>query len=222
MLDGWKLGDEIDRVSGESKYPMGNDLKHPRTDEFNLGFEQQFMRNYKVTATYIHRDTKNVIDSVFPAGRWSPFAWTNPKTNQPITMYKWANQEVDQKLEIRNVDGFQYLSPTGQVLGTVNAYRKYDGMMLVLQRALRNRWQAQFSYVYAKTKGTVDNDGSDGLAGTNFEVPVTHLINRDGTVSYDRTHELKVFAGYQIPVIEVGVNGFFSYVSGFPYQPTTA
>ena len=218
VLPGWQLGEEAFRVPGESKYSMGNDLKHPRVDEFNLSYQQQFLRNYKFTATYIRRDTKNVIDSVFPAARWTPISYTNDK-GQQMTLYEWANDDIDQKYEIRNVDGFQFLGTDGRVLGTIDAFRKYDGVMLVFQRALRNRWQAQMSYVYSRTKGTVDNDGSDGLGGTNFQNPNTVLINRNGYVSNDRTHEVKVFAGYQIPKIEVGLSGFLSIISGYPYQP---
>ncbi|HSK10898.1 MAG TPA: TonB-dependent receptor [Vicinamibacterales bacterium] len=216
---GWQVGEELFRVSGESKYRVGDDLKHPRVDEFNVAYEQQFLRNYKITATYIRRDSKNIIDSVFPAARWNPIPYTNPVTNQQTTLYEWANDEIDQQFEIRNIDGFQYLSPSGEVLGTIDAFRQYNGMMLVLQRALRNRWQAQVSYVYSRTKGTINNDSSDGLGGTNFQHPVTALVNREGYASNDRTHEVKAFAGYQIPVIEVGLNGFLSVISGYPYAP---
>jgi hypothetical protein len=102
-------------------------------------------------------------------------------------------------------------------VGTVDAYRTYDGVMIVFQRALRNRWQAQFSYVWSQTKGTMDNDGGEGVTSYNFETPNNALVNRDGFASYDRTHEVKIYAGYQIPKIEVMVGGYYRYLSGLPW-----
>jgi hypothetical protein len=217
---GYKLGAEIDRVSGASKYSVSDSLKHPRTDEFNIAFEQQLFRDYKFTGTYIRREAKNFIDSVLVGARWNPISYTNPITKAPMTLYSWANRSsIDQKYEIINIDGYQYLSPSGQVLGTVDAYRNYDGVMLVFQRAMKNRWQAQASYVWSQTKGTIDNDGAEGVGGYNFETPNNALINRDGYASYDRTHETKIFFGYQVPKIEVMFGGYYRYISGLPWTP---
>jgi hypothetical protein len=219
VLPGWKLGPEVDRVSGASKYTVASDLKHPRTDEWNVAFEQQLFHNYKVTATYVHRANKNFIDSVLRGATWNPVSYTNPMTKAAMTLYSWANRSsIDQKYDIINIDGYQYKSPSGQVLGTIKPYRDYDGLMFVLQRALKNRWQGQASYVWSRSKGTIDNDMSEGAYSSNFETPNLALINRDGFASYDRTHEVKVYAGWQIPKIEVMLGGYYTYISGYPWQ----
>ncbi len=206
---------EIDRIPGASKFKVANDLKHPRTDEFSLAYERQLTRGLKLTGTYIRRDAKNFINSTLVNGLWTPANYTNPLTNQAMTIYKWGNRTSNQSFLIDNVDTFAYNGAPA-----ANAYRTYNGGMLVLTRSYANRWQAQASYVYSKTKGTVTNGGSSGVSSGQFETPNTILVNTDGLVGFDRTHELKIFAGYQIPKVEVSANVYFRALSGLPWTPT--
>ncbi|HUR20485.1 MAG TPA: TonB-dependent receptor [Vicinamibacterales bacterium] len=218
---------EIDRVSGASKYTMLDDIKHPRTDEISVAYERELSRGLKVTGTYIRRDAKNFISSTLIGGRWAPATINNPLTNTPLTYYRWANRFasngtcasppcVEQKFQIGNVDNFAYNGAP-----PADAYRTYNGAMFVLQRALQNRWQAQISYVYSKTKGTVTNGGTSGVSGSQFQTPNLILVNTDGLVGFDRTHEFKAFAGYQIPVVDISANIYFRALTGLPWTPTT-
>lgn len=208
---------EVGRVSGVSKYTVDPDLKHPRTDEFSVAYQRQLSRTFNITGTYIRRDAKNFINSTLIGGTWAPTAYTNPLTNQSMTIYKWANKPIGQKFLIQNVDNFAFAGAGGASIPNVEAYRTYNGAMFVLTRAYADRWQAQMSYVYSKTKGTVTNGGFSGVSSGQFETPNTIVINSEGNVSFDRTHEVKVFAGYQIPKIEVSANIYYRMLSGLPY-----
>ncbi|MEW6320250.1 MAG: TonB-dependent receptor [Acidobacteriota bacterium] len=206
---------EIDRISGASKYVVDDDIDHPRSDEFNVAFEQQLARGWKASATYIRRESKNFVNSVLINGQWSPVAFTNPKTNQAMTIYRWANRaSIEQRFLITNVDTVNYAGA-----GTGEATRDYNGVMLVLNKGYSNRWQAQVSYVYSKTTGTVASGAFSDVSSSQFETPNQVLINRDGRVPLDRPHEFKLFAGYQIPKIEVALNGYFRALSGTTYTP---
>ena len=206
---------ENDRISGASKYVVADGIKHPRTDEFNLAYEQQVGQNWRASATYVRRSAKNFINSTLIGGQWSPSNFVNPLTTQPMTIYTWANRaSIPQRFEINNIDSATYPGA-----GTLNGYRDYNAGMFMLERPMRNRWQARISYVYSKTEGTVTNNGTNGFASSLFETPNTSLINRDGRVPLDRPHELKVFAGYQVPKIAVSLNGAFRRVSGQTYTP---
>jgi hypothetical protein len=88
----------------------------------------------------------------------------------------------------------------------------------VLERAQKNRWKAQFSWVISKTQGTVSNSTYAGISSSQFETP-NGSINDGGPTGYDRRHMVRLFAGYQIPKIEVSINGYFRYESGWPYAP---
>ena len=220
---------EAFRISGESKYTVLGDLKHPRTDEISVAYERELGRGLKVTGTYIRRDAKNFLNSTLIGGRWAAKPYTNPLTGQTQTVYQWLNRFsedkdgnivcnfppcVEQKFQIGNVDNFAYDGAPA-----ANAYRTYNGAMFVLQRALQNRWQAQISYVYSKTKGTVTNGGTSGVSGSQFQTPNLVHFNTDGLVGFDRTHEFKAFAGYQIPKVDIAANLYFRMLSGTPWTP---
>jgi hypothetical protein len=205
---------EIFRVPGDSKFTVQDGLKHPRTDEFSLAYERQVGRTLKFTTTVIRRNTMNFINSTLVDGQWAAASYTNPLNNEAMTIYQWANRTSDQKFQIGNVDTFAYNGAP-----QANGYRRYNGLMFVLTRALSNRWQGQVSYVYSKTTGTVASGAFSGVSSGQFETPNTALINTDGRVALDRPHELKVFAGYQVPKIEVSANIYFSALSGTTWAP---
>jgi hypothetical protein len=207
------LYDEVQRT-----YTVGNDLKHPRVDEFNVSVEQQIGSQFKITATGIARDWKNFVNSVLPDAIWEPFSFTNPKTNQPMTLYRWANPTAVPQFTIVNTDEVTYRLTDGSTFAAPKAYRKYRGLMLVFQKALRDRWQAQISYVLSKTTGTISNSTYAGISSSQFETP-NGMINVDGPTPFDRRHELKLFGSYQVPKAEVLVSGYWRYLSGWPYTP---
>ncbi len=216
---GYKTLTENDRVSGASKYRVDPNIKQVGLDEFQGAFEQQLAPAIKFTATGVYRNNINFVNSVLPAARWTPTARTNPLTNQPLTVYRWNNRPVGEQYLITNYAGFQYLAPDGSVIGTANPFRKYYSALFVLQKAMTHRWAGQISYVWSRTNGTVDNNGNENQQGTQFQTPNLALINADGFVTNDRTHELKTYVSYQIPVIEVGLNAYHRFTSGTRYTP---
>ncbi|MEI6666885.1 MAG: TonB-dependent receptor [Acidobacteriota bacterium] len=201
----------------DRKYSTTNGIKHPRVDEFNVSMEQQFGRDFKLTATGIARDWKNFVNAVLQNATWTPFSYTNPMTSQAMTLYKWANPSNVPSFLIQNTDQVTYNLSTGGTIAAPKASRSYRGLMLVLQKALRNRWQAQASWVVSKTEGTINNSTYAGISSGQFETPNTALVNADGPTSYDRRHEVKIFASYQIPVVEVQLGAYLKYLSGAPY-----
>ena len=133
-------------------------------------------------------------------GSWAPVTVNNAKTGQPLTIYRWANRKpATNDSPSRTWTTSTYLGPNGQPIGSADATREYNGLMLVLTRPIQNRWQAQLSYVLSKTEGRVTSGGNAGVSSVQFETPNTILINRDGPVPLDRRHEFKGFLGYQIP-----------------------
>jgi hypothetical protein len=176
----------------------------------------------RVAVTGIWRDYKNFVASVLPDARWTPITYNNPLTGQPMTLYRWANRPDNERGSdylITNVDNFQYLDPSGNVIAAADPSRKYKGVMFVLTKNYSNRWQGQFSYVWSQTKGTVGNSGRSGFGGTGFENPTEGIVNAYGFMENDRTHEFKLMGGYQIPVIDVSLNAYLRSVSGRTYTP---
>lgn len=215
----WQSVTEYGRVPAALKYTVGDNLKHPRVDEYNISWDQQIGRLYKFSATGIYRNWRNFINSVLIGATWTPVTYTSSFNNMQMVLYKWANKGVvPQQYLIQNTESINYTLTNGQQLNA-KGYRTYMGGMFVFQRALRDRWQAQISYVLSSTEGTVSNSQSAGISSGQFETPNTIMVNADGPTSYDRRHEIKAFVGYQIPRIEVSVNAYWRYLSGWPYAP---
>jgi hypothetical protein len=194
-------------------------------DEWTAGFERALTKDVRFSATGIWRENKNIVDSVYPDARWVPITLpvpAGPIKGQPLNLYSWTNRTDSwENGYITNVDGFQYLNPAGQVLATAHAYRRYKALMFVLNKRFGDRWQAQASYVLSKTDGTLDNRGGGANAGFShqWETPNLAIVNADGPAGYDMRHEVKVYATYQVPKIDVGINAIYNYFSGYPYAP---
>lgn len=211
----------------QKQYTVDSNIKHPEVTEFNLSWEQQFMKQFKLTVTGIARDWHNFVNSVMPSGTWGSNTyelnpWEGPGSNPlgsvaTVPYYNWTNVVDVPQLTITNVDSVTFNVDGNTV--AAGASRKYRGLMFVLERAQKNRWQAQLSWVLSKTEGTIQNSTSAGIYGSQFETPNGALVFPGGPTGYDRRHMVRVFAGYQIPKVEVSVNAYWRYESGWPTAP---
>jgi hypothetical protein len=170
-------------------YRVADDLKHPRVDEATISFERALTGDMRLVATGIWRESTNFIGAVSPSARWAARTANNTLTNQPITLYNWANRSVsDTDFLIRNTTGFQFLDPSGNVIATLDPNRSYRALMLVWSKRYTNRWQAQASYVLSKAEGNVDNTSGQQISSSIFENPNRSIVNTDGRLTNDRTH----------------------------------
>jgi hypothetical protein len=217
--DGSLTSPEVD--SPGIVYGISSKIKHPRTDDANVAFEQQITKDFRFTATGIYRKTGNFVNNVINGATYSPFAFTNPLTGQAMTLYTWANRSTtEESYYIRNQDGYQYVTPTGQVIATANPKRDYKALMLVLSKSLRNRWGFQASYVLSKATGNVSNSSGGAYLGNGtWDSPNTAIINAQGELGNSQRHEVKVYGSWQVPVAEVMLSLIFTGTSGTPYQP---
>jgi len=214
--------EEVGRSVLSVPYKVADDIKHPRVDETTVAFERALTSDMRLVVTGVWRDNKNFVNSVNPASRWSPVTLANGLTGGTIQLYRWANRpqaDVGSNNIIQNVDGFQYLDPNGNVIGTVDPFRRYRAAMFVLNKRLKNRWQAQASYVYSKATGNVDNSSTAQVTLRQFETPIFAVVNAEGRLTYDRPHEFKLLGTYQVPKVDVSVSGYFRAISGRNYTP---
>jgi hypothetical protein len=202
-------------------YSIQSDIQHPRTDEFNVSYEQQLMHNMRFTASGIWRQGGNFINNVIAGATWSPKTVTNGLTGQTFTAYNWANQAASNStFSIINTDGFKYVGTDGSTVMTLDPQRKYRGLMLVLTNSLRTHFGYQFSYVLSKSEGNVDNgSGAAYLGGSTFTSP-NQLINAYGELTNSRRHEVKAYFTYQVPKVDVMLGGNYTGLSGRPWTTT--
>jgi len=218
---------EIDRAPS-SLYNVDPEIKHPRVDEWTVGFERELVKDVRLAVTGIWRKDKNLQGSVLPDARWAPTqvtastSGTDPALNgKQLTVYTWVNRATSEdNYLLTNPDGFQYLDAAGNVLGTARAERSYKALMFVLDKRFSNRWQGRVSYVWSKNEGTQNNSGFDTYgASTLYESASRALVNQFGPLEWSQTHELKVYLTYQVPKVDIGLNAFWRSLSGWPYTP---
>ena len=217
---------EVDRAPAVL-YRVDPDIKHPRVDEWTAGVERALTKDFRLSVTGIWRQDKNVQASLFPDARFTPTTVTAAASDDPslsgkqLTVYDWANRsESETNGLLTNVDGFQYLDPDGNLLGTARTERKYKGLMVVFDKRLSNRWQGRVSYVLSKAEGYLRNTGAPTYGQeTFFETPTLSLVNSFGPTNNDRRHELKVFATWIVPKIELNLSGYYRFLSGANYTP---
>ena len=129
---------------------------------------------------------------------------------RPITLYRWANRTASNTdYLIRNVEGFQYLDPNGNVIGTADPFRRYRAFMAVLNKRLTNRWQAQVSYVYAKAPATSTTPARRRSRPGSSRRRTWRWSTPKATASNTPTHEFKLLGSYQIPKIEASISAYF-------------
>ena len=202
-------------------YGISDDIRHPRTDEVNVAWENQLGRTLRFTATGIWRKTNDFLNNVINGAQWRPVSLTNALTNQSFTGYNWANRSsTNENFFIRNTEGYQYIATDGRVIDTADPRRSYKALMLLLNSSLKRRLGFQVSYVLAKAEGNVDNTGFGAwLQGTAWNSPNTALINTFGELTNSRRHEIKANVAYQIPKVDVLLGGVYTGLSGRPYTP---
>ena len=205
-------------------------IKHPRVDEFSAGLGRALTNDVRLEVTGIYRKNQNFIGSVYPNARWAPVTLTSTAVaglpSVTLTGYKRASPSSSlNTLFVTNPDGFHFLDTSGNALGTIDAKRDYKALMLVLSKGYSHRWRGQVSYVLSRAEGTVNNSSEASFSpasysgGKFYATPTLAIVNSDGILANDHTHELKALIGVQVPVIELAVNAYFRSISGATYTP---
>jgi hypothetical protein len=204
-------------------YGISDDIRHPKTDEVNVAWENQLGRSLRFTATGIWRKSSDFINNVINGAQWQPVTLSNALKNTTFTGYRWANSSTtNDDFFIRNPEGYDYVGTNGGVIGTADPHRNYKALMLLLNSSMKRRFGFQVSYVLAKAEGNVDNTGFAAyLQGTVWNSPNTALINSFGELTNSRRHEFKADVTYQVPKVDVFVGALYFGYSGRPYTPFT-
>ncbi len=183
-------GDEIAQLEelGPSTRPFGGrvnrinpDIRRPYSEEFNLGFERELAPNVSVGATYYRRDNRRLISGINVA---VPPEFYAPVTVQtaagPITAY---NQDP------------ATLGLADRVITDINGLQNdYNGVELVFNKRMDNRWQLLGSLTIGKTQGVYDSGLNDDFNNPNLN------INRDGAkIDKDSTYIGKIIGTYIFP-----------------------
>jgi len=187
---------------------FSNTAKTPYTDELQFQYEVDLGKNMSGSATYYHRQTRDIYEDFDPALYTVPEAYGTAfgagNVNDPNTLFLgW------------DYFGFDANNPpvANFFLGTLNGgERNYNGLELAFRKRFSDRWQGLASYNYLDAKGNAVSDGNADFAGDVLwldpRAPNTYGVV-PGTI-----HNIVKFAGSYTTPIGVEVGGTYRWNSG--------
>lgn len=227
--------------------PVVSDLKGAHSDEWTLGAEWQVHPRWTVGFKVIDRQLKKAIEDLsLDNGR--NFIIANP--GGPYTFVLPDNRDVQssplyqglvaqglcawgQSCTISNaqLESFDWTDPAtgksyaGQFHAIPAARRHFRGYEATVNARFSEKLWFTLSYLKSKTDGNyrgryfTETEERDPNATEAFDTPGL-VVNTDGLLPQDRTHQAKVFGNWRVTPA-LGLGATFRYASGTPYGATT-
>ncbi len=192
-----------------SQYVMDSNIKHPYVDQYILGIDRELFPGFTLGATAVYRENRDFIESVSRDGTFTPVKGEIPDqqgnpSGEEVTMYDYTFDPV-------NGDTFILTNPD-------ELWRKYKAVIITGTKRLSDNWQLLASYVWSRTTGTIDNLTFSGTYGgsspSSFLDTPNSLVNAEGRLTYDNTHQVKLQGQWDIPEINLSLSGNWSIISG--------
>jgi hypothetical protein len=192
-------------------------ISSPYADEINIGIERELFEDFSVSATYIAKWEKNLIDDVerghldwnayLGTGElvWTgyhPVTGTDPFTGQAVTFYEMDDDFGDYEFVFQNVPG---------------TARKYRGLEIKLTKRMSKRWAMQSSYVWSRGTGILNTSRDQSTGFTGYYDDPNSMINAYGRLDYQREHLVKVQGTYAGPW-GINFSAYYQFGSGIPYS----
>lgn len=183
------------------------DVKDQYNDEYLMGMEYEVAPDFVIGARVQYRDLGRVLEDVGYIDQNGDISYTimNIGVNWPVQLMSGWNSVVP--------DYAAFPKPS----------RIYRALTLTAKKRFSNHWWLDANYTLSRLEGNYEGgSGGYSLAGLNpnassaFDVPEYILIhNTYGLLPQDRTHQLKIQAGYKFDFgLVLGAN--FELQSGRP------
>lgn len=210
---------ELNRVTPAGNTAVDPDVSHAYMDQFFAGVERELAKDLSVKVQYAHRNYKDIYGFVDTRSMFAPVQARDPGPDNVagnaddgavLTVYALTNPG----------QAFLLLTNPG------GADRKYDVFQLVAQKRWSRNWQLLASYTWSKSRGKVNNQVTDNVAGqsageTGIFANPNAAINADGRNTLDFPHQLSMRATYHSDLIGgFNLSGSYSYVSGGAWSRT--
>ena len=177
---------------------------HPFMRQYVIGIERELVKDVSFGISCISRSWHNFLSEYNAVGQYELVTVTDKYDSGTWEVYNALNPGENEYwiANIKKGDPWILEDPS----------RKYRGIEILLKKRLSGRWQLLASYVYSQCKGTMDNDFGEGIGWASTSSP-NSWINRDGHVTWDPKHMLKIQGTYILPG-DIWFNAHFSYISG--------
>jgi hypothetical protein len=148
-------------------------------------------------------------------------------------IYRHWNDLIDDRKVFEAATGNVITEPMNFSSDVLKRY--YRAVEVTFDKRFSRNWQSSINYTLSRAEGNQFNDYTSqlfdfanencrhrNLAGAQVTEPCPLVtdINRYGLASYDRTHSVKAFTAYTLPLSWVAITAApsFFWQSGLPYQ----
>lgn len=182
------------------------DMKNPRVDAINLGFEKELPRNVTLSLSYLYKRPTDFISlATYGDLTFEPFTYTHPFNGQQLQLYNWTNPEVPRDDHLANLD----------------YWRQRNHMTITEVRTrFHPRVTANMSLAWERSTGTRENNecGALGLCTNLVDKDPNHVGNpfRDGVLLSNREWQFKVNGSLLLPW-DVSASWDYRWLSGHPW-----
>jgi hypothetical protein len=207
----WDLGSEewVEyRKVSHGIWKIADNIKHPYLEQFTVGIERELFKDASFSITYINRNYREIVGAVDNLATWAERSQFVADLDKTFTIYTLTSGDVHDYVITNIKEGMNGI--------TAKPYRKYWGLEFLFNKRFSNKWQFLASYVYSKSKGTIDNGGADDIGYGNynyFPFDPNFWLNADGNSTNDPTHMIKVQATYVLP-LGIYFNAYFRAITG--------
>ncbi|UGB37948.1 TonB-dependent receptor [Frateuria soli] len=190
-------------------------------DEYILGFDKQLNDAWTYGAKATYRSLKNAIDDTCNYQLFFDAADAQGLDTSGLRGCYFFNPGRGATFQLPDGNGgYGQLTLTSDQLGYQHAKRDYYALTLYLDHPFDGTWWGRVDYTfsrsYGNTEGQVKSDiGQDDIGATqDWDYP-SLMEYANGRLSNDRTHQLKIYGGYQLTP-EWNVSGQLTVMSGSP------
>jgi hypothetical protein len=198
---------------GGSSTHINRSMSRPYSEEISAGYERQVWHDLRVSATYYYRTKKNLIGIQNTAVQKTDYVpvtgFTNPITNQPMTLYSFQPQDTTK------YGKFDFVVTNIPLLDN-NAYH---GVEFTAVKRLSHKWQILGGFTIQRQKGIFGRGFSDQATGDNFTDPNLDINRNNNYLNLDATYVFKVDSTYELHW-KIGTSVNFQHYTGYPLQPT--
>jgi hypothetical protein len=192
--------------------PIDANASRPYSDEFNVGIDQQLMRDLAVSVSYHrrqHRDGLTILDRARPTTAYTAVtrAYTDPARGpQSITVYSLDPTLVTRRDRIiTNVDGLR---------------SDYDGVIFTVNKRMSNRWMLLAGVTMQSHQGFAHGGTFTDPGTTNdFNNPNYQLNRANSAVFTDIPWSFSLSGSYQLPA-DIQISGKYGSRAGAPLSRT--
>ncbi len=187
---------------------FADSYSHPYMDQWTVGIERELFKDTSISISYINRRWKSILNTYDILAQYETETVYDPYNNDPYTVYNQTNVGERQRV-IANIK-------KGDPWILEDPYRKYHGVEVLFNKRFSHRWQLLASYVWSQCKGTIDTGFGDDVGWGGATDNPNFWLYRDGKVTNDPTHMVKLQGSYILP-FDIHFNAYFSHITGNTY-----